>query len=121
MPQDNTGSFFVRIRQKLFSNRINWEIFERIFPHHRGEKNHGYSFDTRQEMIAQTEQLDMEGLLKKIERHIGNMPDAYGESFRYVMHRDLQQRLRMYEKVASCRVRRPCDPRFIATRLETSQ
>lgn len=121
MPQKTTGSFFARIRQKLFNKRINWEIFERIFPHHRGEKNHGYPFDTRQEMIAHTEQLASQALLDAIERHISNMPDAYGESFRYVLHRDLHERLSMYEEVARRRVRRPCDPRFVATRLESSQ
>ena len=121
MPQNNTGSFFARVRQKLFNKRINREIFERIFPHHQGEKNHGYSFDTRQGMIAQTEQLGVQSLFHKIESHIGNMPEAYGESFRYLMHRDLQERLSVYEKVASGRIRRPCNPRFIATRFKTSQ
>jgi len=68
-------------------------IHDRIFPHHLGEKDHGYSFRTREEMNAQTQELNVQLLLDAIERHIRNMPDAYGESFRHIMHRDLHERL----------------------------
>ena len=117
----NIRSYLARIRQKLFDKRLNWEIFDRIFPHHRGEKNHGYPFVTREQMNAQTEELDVQNLLDGIESHIRNMPDAYGESFRHLMHRDLYERLNRYEQVARRRVRRSCDSRFIATHLEPSR
>jgi hypothetical protein len=118
MNKNTTGSFFARIRQKFFKWRIDREIFDRIFPHHRGEKDHGYSFDTREQMNAQTEELNVQPLLDDIEKHIHNMPDAYGESFRYIMYRELHERFRMYEQLARRRVRRSCDSRFVATRLE---
>ena len=110
--------FFTQLRQKSFKKRIDREIFDRIFPHHRGEKNHGYPFRTREQMNAQTDALDVQSMFDDIERHIHNMPDAYGESFRHIMHRDLHERLSMYEQLAQRRVRRQCDPRFVATRLE---
>ena len=111
-----TGSFFAQLRQKLFDKRVNHEIFDRIFPHHLGEKDHGFSFDSRQEMIEQTEKLDVRSLLDSIERQIEKMPKAYGESFRHIMHRDLHERLKMFEQVARRRVKPDwCDPRFVAT------
>src|SRR5207237_849753 len=121
MKSNSAGSFFARMRQKLFNKCLNWEIFDRIFPHHQGEKNCGYPFRTRQQMNNQTNELDLESLLDTIEEHINNMPDAYGESFRYVMHRDLHARLSMYEQVARGRIRRTCDPRFVARRSEVSK
>jgi hypothetical protein len=121
MTRNTKVSFFKRMSQKFFKWRINLEIHDRIFPHHLGEKDHGYSFRTREEMNAQTEELNVQPLLDAIERHIRNMPDAYGESFRHIMHRDLHERLSMYEQEARRRVRRSCDPRFVATRLEPAQ
>lgn len=115
------GSFFARLYWRLFKWRFDREIFERIFLHHRGEKNCGYPFRTREQMNTQTEGFGVHSLLDNIEAKIRNMPDAYGESFRYLMHRDLHERLCMYEQIANRRVRRQCDPRFVATRLETAQ
>lgn len=115
------GSFFARLLQRLFRARIEREIFDRIFPHLERERDHGYPFGTDEEMNAQTEQLDVQPLLDTIEGYILEMPDAYGASFRHIMHRDLHDRFCMYERVARCHVRRSCDPRFVATRLEPLQ
>jgi len=93
MTRNTKVSFFKQMSQKFFKWRINLEIHDRIFPHHLGEKDHGYSFRTREEMNAQTQELNVQLLLDAIERHIRNMPDAYGESFRHIMHRDLHERL----------------------------
>jgi len=78
--------------------------------------DYGYPFDSREEMRTQTEQLNPEQLLAQIEEHIQNMPTGYGEAFRYILHRDLHERLCNYQSLARRRIRRPCDPRFIATR-----
>ena len=110
------GSFFTRIRQKLFDKRLNREIFHRMFPHHRGERDYGYPFDSREEMNVQTDELGIEALLDTIEGQIRRMPKAYGESFRHIMHRELHQRLNKYEQAARRRVQRACDPRSVATR-----
>jgi hypothetical protein len=106
--------FFTNIRRKLFNRRVNREIFDRIMPHIQKEQNFGYSFSTNAEMDAQTEQLDTRALLDAIERHARNMPQGYGKAFRHVMHRDLHERLLMYEKIARRRVNRTCDPHFVA-------
>ena len=117
MKNQPTGSFFTRLRQRLFRWRTDREIFERVFPHLRGEKNHGYSFDSDAQMETQTEEFKVQALFdgEAIEQQIRNMPDAYARSFRHIMYRDLQSRLSMYEQVARRRVRRTCDPRFIAS------
>ncbi len=109
------------MRQKLFRWRIEREIFDRIMPHLQREKDHGYSFNTDEEMNAQTEDASVQPLLDTIEGYILEMPDVYGALFRHIMHRDLHERLRMYEHVARRHIRRSCDPHFVATRLEPSQ
>ena len=121
MTKTTTGSFFARMRQKFFKRRIDREIFDRIMPHNQKEKDHGYAFNSPEEMKAQTEELDVQALLDAIERHIRNMPTAYGRAFRHIMHRDLHERLSRYEQLAQRRVRRTCDPRLVATRLEPAQ
>ena len=121
MSSISVGSFFTRMRQKFFDWRINLEIFERIFPHTLGEKDCGYSFRNNAEMDSKTEELNAQELLDTIERHARNMPEGYGKAFRHIMHRDLNKRLLMFEKVARRRVSRECDPRFIATSLEPAQ
>ena len=121
MTAKKSESFFARTRRKFFKWCINWEIHDRIFPHLNGEKDHGYPFTSDLEMNAQTAELDVQPLLDVIEHHIRNMPRAYGESFRYIMHRDLHERFRMYERVARKAVRpKTCDPRYVATRWEPS-
>lgn len=114
MPSKPAESFLQQLRQKFLDNRVSREIFDRIFPHIQGEKNHGYAFRSSSEMDAETAKLDAQALLEKIERHASNMPEAYSQAFRHVMHRDLNARLQMYEKIAQQRVRRTCDPRFVA-------
>jgi hypothetical protein len=116
MLRNKKESFFTHLRQKLFGKGINWEIFQRLFPHCLGEKDHGYSFKTSQQMNEETEAFNVHGLLDSIEQQIEKMGQGYGESFRYIMHRDLQQRLKMYEEVARPRVIPDwIDPRLIAT------
>jgi hypothetical protein len=120
MITNTAKSFFTQMRRKFFDRRLNREIFDRIMPHLQGEKDHGYPFSTHEQMNAQTEALDVQVLLDTIERQISHMPEAYGESFRHIMHRDLHERFAMYERDAQRRVQRTCDPRLVATRLEPS-
>ena len=120
MTKNTGGSFFTRTRQKLFRFFVEREIFDRIMPHVLGEKNHGYSFASYDEMDAETEGLDLQGRLDRIEGQIREMPEAYARSFRHILHRELSERLRAYELVARRHVRRTCDPRFVARRLEPS-
>lgn len=111
------GKFVATIRQKLFAARFNWEIFHKIFPHLKGETDHGYPFDSEEKMCR----LHIRGRLQTrldldmIERAASRMPKAYGDAFRYLVYRDLQQRLEKYMEVAEERIQSDaCDPRFIA-------
>jgi hypothetical protein len=109
-----TPSLFARIRQWMFEASLNWEIFHGIFSHVCGEKNCGYAFGTDEEMDAATARLNAQALLTTIEQHASNMPESYGKAFRHILHRDLNRRLKMYEKATRCRVNRPVNPRFVA-------
>src|SRR5689334_17391546 len=104
MPSNTVPSFFALTRQRLFDYFLNLEIFDRIFPHLEQEKDWGYSFHTDQEMNEETEENHAEALLESIELQITRMPKAYGDAFRFVMHRDLSKRLRMYEQAARRRI-----------------
>jgi len=106
--------FFRRIRKRFFRRQLNDEIFGRIFPHLRRERDFSYPFRSDEEMNVQTEANNVQALLISIEREILNMPKSYGESFRFIMHRDLCERLSWYEREAQVRIRRPCDPRLVA-------
>jgi hypothetical protein len=111
-------SFFARMARNTFEQRINQEIFDRIMPHLQRERCHGYEFESSEDMRAITELSDPKRLLAQIEQHIQNMPTGYGEAFHHILHCDLATRLSKYEKLARRWVRRPCDPKFIATRAQ---
>jgi hypothetical protein len=110
---------FLALLGASFETRINFEIHDQMFPHLLGEKDLGYPFNSDEQMDARTEQLDVQSLLDTIEVQIRNMPKSYGKCFRQILHRDLHERLRMYEQVARRAVQpKECDPRFVATRWE---
>jgi hypothetical protein len=118
MPTNPRSSFITRMRRKFLDWRINHEIHERLFPHHRGDRNFGYPFRSRRQMNEQTEALDVQVLLDSIEQHIRRMPKAYGESFRHILHRDLHEQFRLYEQLARQGVQpEELDPRLVAVRL----
>ena len=115
MLQNTSSSFVAQMRRKFFNWRLNREIFEKIFPHLEREQNHGYPFLTDDEMNAQTEVLDVQALLASVERQTGRLPRAYGEAFRHIMHRELQERLSLYAEVAKRRTKPAhVDPRLVA-------
>ena len=121
MSSKSAGSFFTRMRQKFFDWRINLEIFNRMMPHVQQEEDHGYSFGNDEELEALTEELRVHASFEHLEQQIRNMPEGYGKMFRHILHRDLHERLLMYKKVARQYTRRPCDSRYVAVSLETSQ
>ncbi len=115
MPLKSVRSFFARIHEKYCGNKIDNEIFNRIFAHTAGERDFGYPFDNETEMLACVDRFDVVSLLDRIEDHIRNMPDAYAKGFRYIVHRELAQHLHEFENLARRRVHRP-DP-FAARRF----
>ena len=45
------GKFVASIRRKLFAERIDWEIYHKIFPHLNGRAKHDYPFSSQDEMV----------------------------------------------------------------------
>jgi len=78
--------FFANIRRKLFTARIEREIYQKIFPHLNGVAKHGYPFDSDDEMVKMHihGHLAAHGTLRLIERAAGKMPKAEGDAFRYI-------------------------------------
>lgn len=110
-------AFFARRRTRSFERNINREIFSNLFPHLQQESDEGYPFISDAEMVEQIQELDLQSLLTAIERQIEKLPTAYGQCFRYLMHKDLHERLQMYARLAK-RETPPAtiDPRFVARR-----
>lgn len=111
-------TFFASIRQKLFEARMEREIYFRIFPHMNQEADHGYPFGSKDEMVR----AHIHGRLQTrldvdlIQQAAARMPQAYGDAFRYIVYRDLNQRMEMYMKLAEKRLQpETCDPRDVAT------
>ena len=60
--------------------------------------------------------LDAQIKLDLIERTAAKMPKAYGDAFRYIAYRDLNERMKMYLEIAERRIQpETCDPRLVAT------
>jgi hypothetical protein len=50
-----------------------------------------------------------------IEWTAAKLPKAYGDAFRYIAYRDLNERMKMYLEIAAERIQpKTCDPRFVA-------
>ena len=95
------GKFFANIRQKLLARRIHREIEHCIFPQLAGDKNCVYPFnDSEEELekLATFGALDAQQHLEMIERRARLLPDTYGQAFRYLAYRDINERLKMYEE-----------------------
>ena len=109
--------FFASIRRKLFNRRVNREIFDKIFPHLNGRANHGYSFGSNDEMVRLHIRSGLDAQMKfdMIERTAAKMPKAYGDAFRYIAYRDLNERMKMYLEIAEEHIQpETCDPRLVA-------
>ncbi len=113
----NIGKFVANIRQKLFSRRVNREIFDKIFPHLNGHANHGYPFDSEEEheKACLYAELDAKLHVELIEKRAARLPEAYGKAFRYIAYRDLNERMKMYLEIAEEHIQpETCDPRLVA-------
>jgi predicted component of type VI protein secretion system len=78
--------FIANLRRKLFNQRVNREIFDKIFPHLNQEANHGYPFDSDDEMVRLHIRNNLQaGLnLRRIGEVAAKMPKAYSDAFRYI-------------------------------------
>lgn len=112
-------SFFANARGYFFVRRIEQEINRHIAPHIHGESSHGYDFEDGAALAKAAERgsREVRRELDRIDRQAGGMGEAYGNAFRYIMHRDLNRRLAMYRELMRRRQLPPtCDPKFVATR-----
>jgi hypothetical protein len=100
----STRKFFAKLRFKLFVWRIDSEIYNRLFAHLEGERDCGYPFATDEQMDAQTKARDIRAFLDLIDQQTKEMPKAYGEAFRYLMQRDLYNRVQEYAKLVQRRI-----------------
>lgn len=92
-------SFFANISQKLFAQHIHQEIEHCIFPQLVGDKNCRYPFEDSEkklEELAAFGGFDAQLNLDMIESRAKQLPDTYGNAFRYLMYRDLNARMKMY-------------------------
>jgi hypothetical protein len=118
-------SFLANIRRKFFVWHIEWEIFDRIFPHLQHECDYGYPFDSHEEITQFCEDTGLTGLpfVQSIEQDIAHMPKGYSKAFRYILYRDLKacpqmpsERIKWYQMLARRRVyHEPSDMRLVAT------
>jgi hypothetical protein len=112
------GKFFANIRQNFFNWRVNQEIFHQISPHLRKEANNGYPFESKDDMVKLHVRGNLHaGLnLHLIGHTAAKMPKFQGDAFRYIVYRDLNERLEMYLTLAEeCIQPEKCDPQFVAT------
>lgn len=112
------SQFFANIRHARLKRRIEREIYHKIFPHLNKHANHGYPFSSDDEMVK----LHLKGFFEAsltiddINRAAAKMPRAEGDAFRYIVARDLTERMRMYLEFANEReYSNECDPQFVAT------
>ena len=113
------GKFLASIRRKLFAARVDREIFFKIFPHLNQEADHGYPFKSDEEIFRARVRGNLQTSLDLdlIERAAARMPKAYGEGFRYIVYRDLNERMETYLEIAERRIQpETCDPRCVAAR-----
>src|SRR5690349_4619059 len=101
--------FFARVHQTLFQALVEWEIYHRIFPHLNREAEHGYPFQSKDEMVGLHIGYNLHARidLRMIERAAARMPRAYGDAFRYIAYKDLNHRIKMYLELAEERVYLP--------------
>lgn len=115
------GKFVSKIRQWYFHRRINREIYQKIFPHLNQMADHGYPFQTDQEMVRMHIRNNLKaGLnLRAIGATAAKMPKAEGDAFRYIVYRDLNERMEMYLEHARQREhQKQCDPELVATHAQ---
>ncbi len=99
------GKFAARIRREKFAANITREIYHKIFPHMNGQADHGYLFSSDKELYKA--RLDGSSTVRTMLCDLNSaalkMPEAECNAFLYIVNRDLEERLRMYVKLANAR------------------
>ncbi len=100
-----TNQFFRTLKRKLFEIRVDREIFWKIFPQTEKTKNHGYTFTSDEELIRKNIQARFQFRvnLDRLNHEIQHMPKAYGEGFRHIAYRELNEHLEALLELAETR------------------
>jgi hypothetical protein len=99
--------------------RVEWEIYHKVFKQLNGEAKCGYPFSSDEELVKSRvlQHEALQSALRIVEQTAAKMPKAYGDAFRYIAYRDLNERMFMYLELAAKRMQpESCDPRCVATR-----
>lgn len=115
----NIQSFLTYVRHRLFTWRIEREIYNEIAPQVRGEQDNGYEFEGLDGLVRAADRMGREVRreLDFIDREAVRMGKADGNAFRLIMHRNIARSLKMYRAHMHRRqLPETCDPRLVATR-----
>lgn len=115
------GKFLASRRQRFLARRVQREIYQQILPHLNGTADCGYPFSSHDELVRShiRDNLRLGLNLRLLGRVGAKLPKAYGNAFRYIAYRDLNERMEMYIRFAEENASpETCDPQFVATRLE---
>ncbi len=113
--KNNIGKFIANMHRKLFERCVEGEIYSQIFPHLNHEADHGYPFNSDEELetLGLTQARDAKTQLEVIERLTAKMPAAYGKAFRHIAYSDLNARMKKYADLAKRRVY----PEIVSSRI----
>ena len=105
------GKFIANIRRKRLIAHIEREIYHKIFPHLNGHADHGYPFSSDEGLFkARLEGfVSARNTLHRIDEAARKMAKAESNAFRYIVARDLNERLAFYLKYAQDRDYTPKD------------
>lgn len=78
-------------QQQMLAARVEWEINQMIFPHLKQQADHGYPFNSSEEMAQRClcDQLEAIASINLIDNAISEMQPEYREAFRYVAFREM--------------------------------
>lgn len=116
-------SFVAKLRHRKFCERVEREILMDIFTQIQGEADRGYPFNNAEELRDHNARIggDAKKHFAMLEDQFAQLPEAYGQAFRYIVYRDLDARMQQYLELARRRVQpETCDPRFVATAAQVA-
>ncbi len=110
---------FTNSQQQMLAARVEWEIRQMIFPHLKHQTDHGYPFNSDDEMMKEHVNNRMEVLmnLDAIDRAIMKMQSEYGDAFQYISFREISHLINAFLELAEQRAQthpRKTEPTVVA-------
>jgi hypothetical protein len=96
------GKFIAKLRKRLLTKRVEREIYHKIFRHINRHGDFGYPFSSGEGLLKSRLEgfIQARKTLHDIDRAAGRMQEAEGNAFRYIVARDLNERMEMYMQFA---------------------